>query len=107
MVDAHVEDVQVEVEANFEVDIEVDIEVTSSKQTTEESIENILEKDGQSGLLEIRNSFIDAVIDQALATTSNQDKCVQPKLSKNAKKRQWDSSKKNQYFCFKCSYKFV
>jgi hypothetical protein len=86
-VEAYVEDVQVEVEANVEdVRVEVDVEVTSSQQTTAEVVESI-EKDGQSGLLEIRNSFIDAVIDQALATTSNQDQSVQPKLSKNAKKR--------------------
>jgi len=84
-VEANVEDVQVELDRL----VEIDVEATSSKQTIAEveSIKNILEKDVQSGFLKIGNSFIDAVIDQELATTSNQDKSVQPKLGKHAKKR--------------------
>jgi len=97
-VEAHVEDIQVEVEVNVDVQVEVEtnvediqveveanVEATSTKVA--ESIQDILEKDGQSSSSEIRNSFIDAVIDQALATTSNQDISGQPKLSKHAKKR--------------------
>jgi len=98
-VEAHDEDVQVEVETNVEdvqfenetnvedVQVEVEANVEASSTEVAESFQNILEKDGQSSSSEIRNSFIDAVIDQALATTSNQDISGQPKLSKHAKKR--------------------
>jgi hypothetical protein len=104
-VETNVEDIQVEVEVNVDVQVEVEtnvediqveveanVEATSTKVA--ESIQDILEKDDQSSSSEIRNSFIDAVIDQALATTT-QDISRQPKLSKHAKKRQLRGKENN------------
>jgi len=96
---------EVEVEANVLVDLDslVEVEVvtsslegisnleaTSSKETTAEVVVSkvILEKVVQSGLVEIGNSSIDAVIDQKeLTTTPKEVKSLQPKMSKHAKKR--------------------
>ena len=92
-----VEAVQVELDSLVEVEVVTsslegisNLEATSSKETTAEVVVSkvILEKVVQSGLVEIGNSSIDAVIDQKeLTTTPKEVKSLQPKMSKHAKKR--------------------
>ena len=92
-----VEAVQVELDSLVEVEVVTSSlegvsthEATSSKETTAEVVESkedILEKVVQSGLVEIGNSLIDAVIDREELTTPEDIKSLQPKMSKHAKKR--------------------
>ena len=82
--------VEVEVDTSSSLEGISDHEATPSKERTDEvveSIEDILEKIDQSGLVKIRNSLIDAVIDQEGLTVTTKDN-LQPKMGKNAKKRQ-------------------
>ncbi len=75
-----VEAVQVELDSLVEVEVVTsslegisNLEATSSKETTDEeveAIEDILEKVVLSGLVDIRNSLIDAVFDQEELTTT-------------------------------------